>query len=82
MGRMESGYLFIARSINNLARQHRVRRLHEVNNDIVIEMQTREELRNSNGLTELIRVYNNQIYDFQKERVLARQFDNLLFIEE
>lgn len=65
--RIESGYQFIAASINDLAWQHAVRGLHEINNNIIQTTTQKLALKYEDVNSGLISTYTQKIVDLQEE---------------
>ena len=59
--RMERGYNFIAQSIHTLSMQGRVRRVDEIDDEIIKTIEKKHELESSHAPAALIRAYTAKL---------------------
>ena len=72
--RIEQGYTSIAESINNLAYQHRVRRVVDINKDLTSNLQLKAEMELAEGDVNVIAQLTQTIEDLQQERIASREY--------
>lgn len=76
--RMENGFNNIASSLHNLAMQNRIRRVGDINNELIATIREKVELEHANADNAIIDAYNTKIDDLKAERTQAQQFDSSL----
>ena len=76
---MNEGCCHISDSINNLARQQRIRPLHEINKEYILAILTRDRIRASNANPDLIEAYAQQFEDLKNEWIMYVSINERLF---
>ena len=78
--RMEKRYHAIAESLSHLGRQHRIRPVNVINNDIIEAYEKVSELENIESTpVNLLEAYRLKIKDLQREREIAVSFDEHIY---
>ena len=75
---MESSYLAIAESINNLATHQLVHRTMNINKDIIVTLQEKNVSICNGGDTAMVRVFDEQLRDLEEELKVSRRFHRKL----
>jgi len=73
--RMQHGYTSIAESINNLAYQQRIRRVVDINKDLVNNLQLKADMQAAEGDEHVIEQLSQTIADLQQERIASREYE-------
>ena len=72
--RMESSYVAIANSINNLAAHQLIRRPNDVNSEIIRTIQEKNVAARNGGNNELLSAFDEKLKDLNDELEMARSF--------
>ena len=81
LNRMESSYLAIATSINNLATHQLVRRTMDINKDIIATLQEKNVSVRNGGDSAMVRALDEQLRDLEEELKVSRRFHRKLLKE-
>ena len=76
--RMESGYAFIAQSIHSLAMQGRMRRVDEIDDEIIKMVEKKLELEQNGAAPQLVQAYENKLEGLRVQREHASQYDRMV----
>ena len=76
--RMEDGYNMIASSIHHLSMQGRLRRISEIDEDIINTIREKDREEANGASRELIQSLENKLVGLQEEKRRANQYDSML----